>query len=161
MTTTTGAASTTDVRWLTPQEQRTWRLYLTATKRLAETLERELVGGTEVPHSYYEVLVRLSEAPARTLRMSELADNSLSSRSRLSHAVTRMGEKGWIVRESCPSDGRGFNARLTDDGFAALEAAAPVHVRGVREHLFDQLTPAQVTQLHDIVAAMAAHLTEA
>lgn len=160
MTTAPRATSSTDVRWLDPEEQRTWRLYLTATKRLSEVLERELSSRTEVPHAYYEVLVRLSEAPERTLRMSELAENSLSSRSRLSHAVTRMEEKGWILRESCPSDGRGFNARLTDDGFAALETAAPVHVRGVREHLFDQLTPEQVAQLHAIVASMAAHLTE-
>ena len=161
MTTLTGTPSTTDVRWLDPAEQRTWRLYLTATKRLAEILDRELTAQTGVPHSYYEVLVRLSEAPDRTLRMSELAENSLSSRSRLSHAVTRMEDKGWVVRESCPSDGRGFNARLTDAGLAALETAAPVHVRGVRAHLFDQLTPEQVDELHAIVAAMAAHLTEA
>ena len=127
MTIATGAPSATDVRWLDPEEQRTWRLYMTATKRLAEILERELNSETEVPHSYYEVLVRLSEAPARTLRMSELADNSLSSRSRLSHAVTRMEEKGWVVRESCPSDGRGFNAHISTERDVPLPDSACVY----------------------------------
>ena len=76
--------------------------------------------------------------------MSELADRCLSSRSRLSHAVSRLEERGWVRRQVCAEDGRGQLAVLTDEGFAALEAAAPVHVESVRTHLFDQLSPEQV-----------------
>jgi DNA-binding MarR family transcriptional regulator len=90
--------------------------------------------------------------------MSELATRSLSSRSRLSHAVARLEEAGWVVRESCPTDRRGQLAVLTDAGLAAIEAAAPGHVEGVRSHLFDQLTPAQVKQLGEICTAVADHL---
>jgi DNA-binding MarR family transcriptional regulator len=145
-------------RWLDEHEQRVWRSYLAATQLLTERLDQELQRNSGMPHTYYEVLVRLSEAPGRRLRMSELAERSLSSRSRLSHAVARLEAAGWVVRESCESDRRGQNAVLTDAGFAALEAAAPGHVEGVRQHLFDPLTPEQVTQLGEICAAVAAHL---
>lgn len=135
-----------------------WRSYLAATQLLTERLDQDLQRNSGMPHAYYEVLVRLSEAPGRKLRMSKLAERSLSSRSRLSHAVARLEEAGWVVRESCESDRRGQNAVLTDAGFAALEAAAPGHVEGVRQHLFDPLTPEQVTQLGEICDAVAAHL---
>ena len=107
-----------------------------------------------MPHAYYEVLVRLSEAPERRLRMSELADATGSSRSRLSHAVARLEEAGWVRREECPTDRRGQLAVLTDEGFAVLAAAAPGHVEGVRRHLFDRLTPAQVEPLGRISEAV-------
>ncbi len=107
-----------------------------------------------MPHTYYEILVVLSESPGHVLRMSELADRCLSSRSRLSHAVTRLEEAGWVERRSCPSDRRGAFAVLTDQGMAALEAAAPGHVQSVRCHLFDALTPQQIDQLGEISAAI-------
>src|ERR1700716_560072 len=100
-----------------------------------------------MPLAYYTILVMLSEAPDRTLRMSDLAQATWSSRSRLSHAVDRLEEKGWIIRRSCPSDKRGSFAQLPDAGFGVLEAAAPGHVAGVRRHVFDQLTPSQVDAL--------------
>jgi DNA-binding MarR family transcriptional regulator len=92
------------------------------------------------------------------LRMSQLADRCLSSRSRLSHAVSRLEERGWVRRQVCPDDGRGQLAVLTDEGFAALEAAAPVHVEGVRAHLFDQLSPQQVANLRDVGETLLRHL---
>ena len=95
------------------------------------------------------------------MRMSELADRCLSSRSRLSHAVSRLEERGWVRRQVCESDGRGQLAVLTDDGFAALEAAAPVHVTGVRTHLFDQLSPQQVENMRDIGETLLRHLDPA
>jgi DNA-binding MarR family transcriptional regulator len=147
-----------ETRWLDPDEQRTWRAFLTATQMLFDTLDRELQRDAGIPVSYYEILVRMSEAPERALRMSELADRSLSSRSRISHAVTRLEERGWVRREPCRSDCRGLLAVLTAEGFAALEAAAPGHVQGVRTHLFDQLTPSQVAQLRAISEAVIAHL---
>ena len=146
-------------RWLDPDEQRTWRSFLTASRALMDTLDRELQRDAGMPHAYYEILVRLSEAPGRQLRMSELADLTGSSRSRLSHAATRLEAAGWLRREDCPTDRRGQVAVLTDDGFAVLAAAAPGHVEGVRRHLFDALSPAQVDQLRRISETLVAHLT--
>ncbi|MGC5030698.1 MarR family winged helix-turn-helix transcriptional regulator [Micromonospora sp. DT229] len=146
-------------RWLNQDEQRTWRGFLAASRALMDTLDRELQRDAGMPHAYYEILVRLSEAPERRLRMSELADATGSSRSRLSHAVTRLEAAGWVRREDCPTDRRGQIARLTDEGFATLAAAAPGHVEGVRRHLFDALSPAQVDQLRRISEALNDHLS--
>lgn len=146
-------------RWLDEDEQRAWRAYLTVTQLLSDQLDRELQRDSGIPHAYYEILVRLSEAPERTLRMSQLAEASQSSRSRLSHAVARLEERGWVRRESCPTDRRGALAVLTDDGFGALAAAAPGHVEGVRRHLFDRLTSGQVRQLEEISQAVLRPLT--
>ncbi len=137
-------------RWLTTREQRAWRAYLAATRLLSARLDRELVREAQLPHAYYEILVRLSEAPGRRLRMSQLADAADSSRSRLSHAVARLEDAGWVARELCATDRRGAVARLTDAGFDALAAAAPGHADAVRTYVFDLLTPEQVDQLRDI-----------
>jgi DNA-binding MarR family transcriptional regulator len=147
-------------RWLDEEEQRTWRAFLSATQLLFDQLDRELQRDAKIPHAYYEILVRLSESPGRTLRMSQLADSTLSSRSRLSHAVSRLEESGWVERQSCPTDRRGQLAVLTDKGFAALEAAAPGHVEGVRSHVFDPLTPDQVAALRDISETLLNPLVE-
>ncbi|SDY38802.1 transcriptional regulator, MarR family [Micromonospora pattaloongensis] len=145
-------------RWLDPDEQRTWRAFLAASRALMTTLDRELQHDAGMPHAYYEILVRLSEVPGQTLRMSELAEATGSSRSRLSHAVARLEESGWVRREECPTDRRGQLAVLTEAGLAALSAAAPGHVQGVRQHLFDQLSPVQLTQLREISEALLHHL---
>jgi DNA-binding MarR family transcriptional regulator len=143
-----------DTRWLEAGEQRAWRAFVAASQGLFDQLDRELQRDAGMPHAYYQILVNLSEAPGRTLRMRELAERTCSSRSRLSHAVARLEERGWVRRESCPTDKRGALAVLTDEGFAALRAAAPGHVEGVRAHLFDRLTPAQVAQLREISEAV-------
>lgn len=142
-------------RWLDDEEQQTWRAFLAMNRLVFDQLDRELQRDAKMPHGYYEILVRLSEAPDRALRMSALADRSQSSRSRLSHAVTRLEEAGWVRRENCPTDKRGQIARLTDEGFAALAAAAPGHVDGVRRHVFDPLSPEQVRQLREISTTLA------
>jgi DNA-binding MarR family transcriptional regulator len=147
-----------EVRWLDREEQLTWRTFMLATQLLFEELDRELQRQASIPTTYYELLVRLSEAPDRRLRMSELADKSQSSRSRLSHTVARLEEAGWVVRETCPSDRRGAFAVLTEVGFAALEAAAPLHVESVRAHLFDQLDPDQLDALRAISEQILDHL---
>src|ERR1044072_3792076 len=144
----------TETRWLTEGEQEVWRSFMAAFLGLADQLARQLQRDAGMPHAYYEILVSLSEAPDRTLRMSELAGIRNSSRSRLSHAIARLEETGWVRRRGCPTDKRGSYAILTDEGFAALEAAAPGHVTEVRERLFDQLTPDQVRQLGEISAAI-------
>ena len=153
-----GPRATGEPRWLDADEQKAWRAWLYSSMLLQDRLDRELTHETGISHAYYEILVQLSEAPCRMLRMSELAERSLSSRSRLSHAVARLEERGWVRRQVCEEDGRGALAVLTDEGFAALEAAAPTHVEGVRNHLFDQLSPEQVAAMRDIGETLLRHL---
>jgi len=142
-------------RWLTSEEQHAWRLFLTATQTLFSAVEGQLQRDSAIAHGYYEILVRLSEAEGRELRMSQLAEASTSSKSRLSHAVARLEERGWVQRLDCPTDRRGQVARMTDAGYAALEAAAPGHAEQVRRSVFDRLTGDQVAQLAAISEAIA------
>jgi DNA-binding MarR family transcriptional regulator len=137
-------------RWLDEEEQRAWRSFLRAASAIDEALDRQLQRDAGMPHAYYQVLAMLSEAPDRTLRMSQLAELTTSSASRLSHAVARLEEKGWVRREKHPTDRRGSLAVLTDDGWEAVRAAAPGHVDVVRQVLFDRLEPGQVAQLRAI-----------
>ena len=153
------AAAPTEPRWLDAEEQRAWRAWLYSAQLLQDRLDRELTQAG-ISHAYYEILVALSETPGRMMRMSELADRCLSSRSRLSHAVSRLEERGWVRRQVCEEDGRGQLAVLTDDGFEALEAAAPIHVESVRRHLFDQLTPEQVEHMRDFGETLLRYLEQ-
>ena len=151
---------TLEPEWLNPDQQRAWRNYIEATTLLLDALDRQLQRDAGMPHGYYEILVRLSERPERTMRMSELAEATRSSRSRLSHAVSRLEERGWIVRRDCETDRRGQLAGLTPAGLAALERAAPGHVAEVRKHVIDRLSPDQVTQLADIADVIVAGLSK-
>mgnify|MGYP002779488471 CR=1 FL=1 len=146
-------------RWLDAEEQKAWRAWLYSSQLLTDRLNSELLRDTGISHPYYEILVQLSETPGRMLRMSELADRCLSSRSRLSHAVSRLEERGWVRRQVCEEDARGQLAILTEEGFAALETAAPIHVESVRRHLFDQLSDEQVATLRDIGETLLRHLS--
>lgn len=147
-------------RWLSADEQRAWRAYLDANTLLQDALDRQLQADSGMPLGYYEILVRLSEAPQRSMRMGELAERARSSRSRLSHAVARLQERGWVERIECETDRRGQVARLTDEGFAVLSAAAPGHVAAVRRHMIDRLTPEQVARLREIGEAVIAGLAD-
>jgi DNA-binding MarR family transcriptional regulator len=149
------APGTPAPRWLSDTEQETWRAFLAFLTGLEERLDRQLQRDAGMPHAYYQVLAMLSEAPERTLRMSELAAATTSSPSRLSHAVARLEEKGWVRRDRHPTDRRGSLAVLTPEGFAALVAAAPGHVHAVREALFDRLTPTQLRHMRDVFRALA------
>jgi DNA-binding MarR family transcriptional regulator len=156
----TGGTPGHDPRWLAEEEQRVWRSFLTATRLFFEQIERQLQQDAGLPHAYFEILVRLSEAPDRTLRMSQLASTSLSSRSRISHAVARLEESGWVRRRPCVDDRRGALAQLTDEGLAYLRAAAPGHVETVRAYFFDALTPEQQAALRDATDAMVAKMSD-
>jgi DNA-binding MarR family transcriptional regulator len=145
-------------RWLDDCEMRAWRGLIGTERLLFEQINRELSRRSSLSLADYEVLVRLSETPDHRLRMSELATQSLSSKSRLSHQVSRLEKLGWVRREECPTDRRGAFAVLTDEGFAVLAEAAKGHVADVRRHLFDQLTPAQVEALADVTATLNAYL---
>ncbi|WP_329133133.1 MarR family winged helix-turn-helix transcriptional regulator [Streptomyces sp. NBC_01476] len=147
-----------DVRWLTEAEQEIWRAYMGASTEFAAHIDRQLRRESGMPMAYYEILVRLSEAEGRCLRMSDLAAASLSSRSRLSHAVNALEKNGWVERRPADRDRRGWVCRLTEAGYAALSAAAPGHVTTVREKLFDVLTPEQLETLREIGLAISAGL---
>ncbi len=142
-------------RWLSPEQQVSWRSYLLGAARLTEALNRQLERDSGISLSEYEILVRLSEAPEHTIRMSELADAVVQSRSRLTHTVTRMERQGLVRRETCAEDGRGVNCVLTDEGYEFLRQAAPGHVTAVREHLVDLLTDEQMATLGQAMAIVA------
>jgi DNA-binding MarR family transcriptional regulator len=148
----------TGTRWLDPQERRIWLGWVFTSRLLWEEIERDLQRDSGLSFGHYEIMVMLSEAPTRSRRMSELADATQSSRSRLSHAVARLEELGWVRRETCAEDRRGQLAVLTADGYAALEAAAPRHVESVRHHFFDQLSTEQLAELRDIQMTLLDHL---
>jgi DNA-binding MarR family transcriptional regulator len=141
-------------RWLDEDETRAWRGLLHMHQVLRAELERELIRDAGLSIADYEVLVRLSEAEGRRLRMSALADVLQWSRSRLSHQVARMQERDLLRREECPTDARGAFATLTPTGLAAIEGAAPGHLAAVRRHLLDRLTSEQVRALAEISEAV-------
>lgn len=142
-------------RWLDDEEQCTWRAYLHATMLLEDHLDRQLQRDAKMPHVYYGLLVQLSQAPQRRMRMTELARDVKITRSRLSHAVARLEKHGWVRREDCLSDKRGQNAVLTDEGYEVLKESAPGHVAAVRQALFDRLTPEQQKSLGEIMRIIA------
>lgn len=130
----------TFTRWLDREQQVVWRAFLDGVAKIDGHLDAAL-RPFSLDLGEYEILVRLSEAPDRRMRMSDLADAARQSRSRLTHTVARMEQKHLLTRVPCPDDRRGVIAILTDEGFALLEAAAPTHVASVREILVDVVTP--------------------
>ena len=127
-------------RWLSSRQQRFWRAYLLGTTLLMERLDRDLRERHGLSLPEYEIVVRLSEASGRELRMAELADSVKNSRSRITHTVKRLESAGFVVRRACESDGRGVIAALTDDGYAKLAGAAPDHVESVRAGLIEVIS---------------------
>ncbi|MEU0130028.1 MULTISPECIES: MarR family transcriptional regulator [unclassified Streptomyces] len=151
-------APTGEPRWLTDEEQSVWRAYLHATTLMEDHLDRQLQRDAGMPHIYYGLLVQLSQAPRRQKRMTELAKDAKITRSRLSHAVARLERNGWVRREECPSDKRGQNAVLTDEGYEMLARSAPGHVEAVRQAMFDRLSPDQVKNLGEIMQVVSTGL---
>jgi DNA-binding MarR family transcriptional regulator len=142
-----------ETHWLSPPQQRDWRAFVDGSVRLLDVLDQSLKSGHGLSMAEYEILVRLSEAPDRKLRMAQLAAEASQSRSRLSHTCARLEAKGLVRRETCPSDKRGVLAHLTDEGFGALERAARDHVNTVREFFIDVVEP---TELEAIGRAFSA-----
>ena len=127
--------------WLTPAEESAWRKYIVASRRLYEALDEDLAGhGLSL--SDYEILVHLSEAKDRSLRMSDLADKTILSRSRLSHRIKYMEGKGWVERQKCASDKRGTWAVMTNKGWNAIVKAAPDHVASIRKRFIEPISKA-------------------
>ncbi|WTL51535.1 MarR family transcriptional regulator [Nocardia sp. NBC_01499] len=139
-------------RWLTPAQQRAWRAYMDGHQRLMTALNRQLQRDSDLSVAEYRILVLLSEAPGRALRMSELADGVLSSRSRLTHQIRRLEAERMVRRNTCLEDGRGVLAELTEEGQRRLEAAAPGHVEAVRRDFVDLLTAHQLEVIAEVFA---------
>ena len=133
-------------RWLSPSEQQYWRSWIAANLLLGDRLGRDLHRDCGLTLADYEIMVRLSESSQRRMRMSELAEVTLSSRSRLSHQIDRMHKAGYVDRQECEDDRRGFYAFLTDAGYAALVEAAPKHVDSVRRRIVDVLSPEEFAE---------------
>lgn len=143
------------VRGLDDDEMRAWRSLVAVSTRLFERLDAELREEHDLSLADYEILSNLSEAPSRQLRMSQLADRAMVSRSRLTHHVNRMEAEGLVTRQACPTDRRGAFAVLTAAGMARVEAAAPTHLRGVRRLFVDHLPGAEVPTVADALAQVA------
>lgn len=133
-----------------------WRAFLEAHAQLVDVLARELKDEQDLPLSWYDVLVHLSEAPDRSLRMQELAEAVLLSKSGLTRLVDRMQRAGLVERAACPSDRRGTFARLTDHGMQVLRDAAPTHVRGVEHHFASHLDDEEAALLERLMRRMIA-----
>ena len=137
-------------KWLDEREQQAWRAFVLATQLLWEDLDRQLQRDAGLAHSHYGILVALSEAPDRTMRMNDLASLQRFSQSRLTHAISRLERDGYVERHQCESDRRGQFAVLTDAGMAAMRAIAPGHAAEVRRKVFDRLSAEQVDALADV-----------
>lgn len=141
-------------RWLNASEMKAWRRYIIASRRLLEALDDDLADH-DISMADYEVLAQLSEAPDRRMRMSELAEVAMISRSRLSHRVKVMEKAGWVTREACPVDKRGYFAVMTPKGWRAIVAAAPDHVSSVRTRFLDALDKGDQKVLAEIFERVA------
>ena len=145
-------------RWLDEREAHLWRAWLRLNQELPRVLEEQISRDAGLSGADYAVLVPLSESPDGMLRARELGRQILWDRSRLSHHVRRMEERGLVTREECAEDGRGAMVRLTDAGGAAIEAAAPGHVAATRRYFFDLLSDDEVGVLTAVCERVLAGL---
>ena len=136
-------------KWLTPAEESAWRKYIVASRRMLEALDDDLAPHG-LSHSDYEILVHLSDAKDRSLRMSDLADKTILSRSRLSHRIKYMEGKGWVERQKCDSDKRGTWAVMTTKGWKTIVKAAPDHVASIRKRFIDKINKADQANIEGI-----------
>ncbi len=146
-------------KWLSPREMKAWRSYIIASRRLLDALDADLAGH-DLTMADYEVLAQLSDAPDRRMRMSELAKIAMVSKSRLSHRMKVMEKAGWVRREECESDKRGYFAVMTEKGWKAIVKAAPDHVDSVRNRFVDHLTVKDQEELAKIFDRVQSNLRD-
>lgn len=144
--------------WLTQPQLAAWVRLAALMEVLPSVLDTQLRREANMTNFDYYVLAMLSEADDHTLRMSRLASLTNATLPRLSHVVRRLEDRGLVVRFPCPDDARATNAKLTDEGWVVVQAAAPGHVATVRHYVIDALTPEQVTQLTEITDAILQRL---
>lgn len=145
--------------WLSESQQKDWRAFVSMVNLLPYQFGRILQDDFGIGLSDYEILVRLSESADRSMRMSELAASTLSSRSRLSHQIDRLEKTGLVARRACETDRRGSIAEMTEAGWQLLVKAAPIHVQSVRVHLVDVLTEDELKTLGEISNKVLEKLT--
>jgi len=146
-------------KWLNSSEMKAWRQYIIASRRLLDALDEDL-SAHDLSMADYEVLAQLSDAPDRTMRMSELAEVAMISRSRLSHRIKVMEKEGWVRREACPDDKRGSFAIMTPKGWKAIVAAAPDHVASVRSRFLDVIDRDDQKALAEIFERVATRIKD-
>lgn len=147
-----------ETRWLDAHEMAAWQAFLQASNRVARHLEQQLREGAGLSHPQYEILVRLAATQDGELRMTELADLLVTSKSGLTYQVGQLEKRGLVRRRSCPTDVRGVLAALTAEGRRLLREAAPGHVAAVRESLIDHLTPDELAVLADALGRVGRRL---
>ena len=145
-------------KWLDEQERRAWLALITVVTMLPSALDAQLARESDINHFEYTVMAALSEQPDRMLQMKHLALVANGSLSRLSHAMTRLEQRGWVRRGKDAANGRLTVATLTDQGYQRVVSAAPGHVTEVRRLVFDPLTPGQIKALEEIAARIGAAL---
>ncbi|MBX9394590.1 MarR family winged helix-turn-helix transcriptional regulator [Streptomyces sp. TRM72054] len=148
------------VRWLTAEEQHAWRSFVRLHERLGGRLSRLLQAESKLSAADYAVLVNLTDAADGRQRFLDLARSVEWEKSRMSHHVARMAKRGLVAREECPEDGRGAFVVITEEGRAAIAAAAPLHVEAVRSLFLDHVTPAELRTLARIADRVVEHLDE-
>ncbi|MBE1491686.1 MarR family winged helix-turn-helix transcriptional regulator [Plantactinospora soyae] len=153
-----GAGSAASRQRMVTRELATWRALIDTTAELRRLLGAQLLAETQLTPADYQVLLALSEANGRRMRSSELAATIDWERSRLSHHLARMERRGLIRRDDCATDSRGAEVSLTDDGAGLFRRATAPHLRAVKEHFADALTPEQFEALADILRALRSHL---
>lgn len=148
----------TQTPWLTPDELRSWVRLIAVVEMLPGALDTQLQRDAGLSHFEYFTLAMLSEAPNRTLRMTELASQTNASLPRLSHVVKRLVARGYVSRCQADDDRRAIEATLTDEGLAKIQESAPGHVRKVRELVVDALSPEQLRAVGEASAAILTRL---
>ncbi len=136
---------------MSTEELRVWRTFLVAHAQVTRRLEADLVAEHALPLASYDVLVQLVEAPGHRLRMTELADRVLISRSGLTRLVDRLSKDGLVRREACESDARGLYAVLTPSGYDRLRTASRTHLRGVQDYAVGRFTPEEFQRFGELL----------
>jgi DNA-binding MarR family transcriptional regulator len=147
-----------DPRWLTPEQLRAWIRLVSVVELLPGALDSQLQRDAALTHFEYFALAMLSEAPARTLRMTALSTATNSSLARLSHVIARLEKRGFVERTPCPEDRRATNVCLTGSGWEKVVATAPGHVATVRENVIDALDAADIADLDRIMGRVLSRL---
>lgn len=145
-------------RSLSGAEERAWRPYIEASLRLETTLDERLRQSTGLTLMDYHLLMLLADAPQHRLRMSELADKMMFSRSRITYQITSMAKRGLVVREPVPEDRRGYRAVLTASGMDALREAVPLHTESIRELFFDHIRPDELSCVEHVFSRLHHYL---
>ncbi len=150
-----------DTKWLNESEMAAWMAYVAATHLLERRVEDQLKADSDLTHAQYEILAKLSQQPGGQLRMTELANRLIVSKSGLTYQIGQLERRGLVTRAACPSDERGVLAVLTEEGARCLERTAPGHVAVVRAFLIDRLTPEEVETMRQIMTKATAAMKAA